>query len=90
MKKVIWKHELTNDGIFNILMPIGAEILALQTQDGKPCLWVLVEPEKEKEVRKFELVGTGHTINEPYYKKYIGTCQLQGGLLVLHLFERLF
>ena len=91
MKKVIWKHRLNIESSFDIQMPIGTEILALQTQNDNPFIWVLVNPdEKNTEIRKFETVGTGEIIEETNDKKYIGTYQSQGGLLVFHVFEKCF
>ena len=88
MRKVIWKYELITQDTLRVLLPIGAEILALQTQNEKPCVWFLVNPDEVKtEVRKFDIVSTGHTIYDANNKKYIGTYQLQGGLLVFHVFE---
>ena len=88
--KVIWKYEIQADEALNIQMPVGAEILAVQTQAGTPCIWVLVDPEeKETETRNFCTIGTGHHILEVEGKTrvYRGTFQLQGGALVFHLFE---
>jgi len=88
MKKVIWKYELETEDLVKVEMPIGAEILALQTQNDKPCLWVSVDPNQKLERRDFQIVGTGHTMfDTSLRRKYIGTYQLQGGLLVFHLFE---
>lgn len=92
MKKTIWKFPVLPD--HNIDMPIGAEILSVQTQNGIPCIWALVDPKAEKEVRKFEIFGTGHELecNENIKRKFIGTFQpyLQMNLgLVFHMFERL-
>lgn len=81
---------------FTIEMIKGAKILTVQTQ---PCpdrfgmvqnvgrIWVLVNhSETEKEKRTFVLIETGQTIDEESHK-YIGTYQVFGGRIVLHLFE---
>lgn len=77
--------------IQSILMPKGAEILTVQTQNGIPCIWALVDIEAEKEPRVFDIFGTGHpvTFDMGVERKYINTFQLKGGALVFHLFERL-
>lgn len=86
MKETIWKFELeTTDNQF-IEIPKGAQLLAVQTQSDKPCLWALVDPNAEKEKRCFEVFGTGHVINSNN-REYIGTYQLNGGNLVFHVFE---
>lgn len=89
MKKSIWKFGLETTDNQEIEMPIGAEILTVQTQHEQPCLWALVHPSAEKEIRHFEVFGTGHEVSYPTGtdRKYIGTYQLHGGSLVFHVFE---
>ena len=70
-------------------MPLNAEILSVQCQ-GNPnfiILWVLVEPEFNKEDRKFLIYGTGDMITELNIK-FLSTIQIDG--LVWHIFERHF
>ncbi len=86
--KEIWKFELEFYSTFQL--PKGAEILTVQLQKDKPCIWVLVDTERELEERHFETFGTGHEIS---YKKgvskiYVGTYQIANGSLVFHVFER--
>lgn len=90
MKKTIWKFEITPN-VNYIMMPIGAEILSVQTQNENPCIWALVEPDNGKEERYFDVFGTGHEVycDMGVDRKFIGTFQMQGGSLVFHLFERL-
>lgn len=72
---------------FTLALPVGAEILCFQMQGETPCIWALVDTGNvSQETRKFRLAGTGHPI-EYTPKKYIGTIQLRGGLLIFHLFE---
>jgi hypothetical protein len=89
MSKTIWKYELEAESLANFQMPIGAEILTVQVQNEKPCMWALVDEDKETEQRCFEIIGTGHTMyrGEDLKRNYIGTFQLHGGSLVFHLFE---
>lgn len=89
MKKTIWKFELETRDDQEIKMPIGAQVLTVQMQFGTPCLWALVDPNKEKETRTFEVVGTGHEIDYSLTTRgYIGTYQLAQGQLIFHVFER--
>jgi len=85
--RTIWKFPITTDGVGR--MPEGAEILSVQTQDGHPYLWALVNPSAPTEDRKFRLYGTGHhTPDSP--GRYWGTFQLKvigDQNLVFHLFE---
>lgn len=91
MKKQIWKFPMASPEQGRIEMPKGAEILTIQTQNETPCIWALVNPENEKEVRYFEVFGTGHEVccDMGVERKYINTFQLKCGALVFHLFERL-
>lgn len=76
----VWKFPVEK----SIEVPIGAEILSLQMQDSRPCLWMLCDTDAPKETRFFLFVGTGHSIE--FEGNYIGTLQTSGGL-VWHLFE---
>ena len=84
--RTVWKYELAIDDYIDVEIPKGAEILTFQVQSDKPYIWCLVDPEAEKEVRRFRFAGTGHSIKEDNLK-YIASCQVQGGILIFHLFE---
>lgn len=92
-KLAVWKFPATRDDDvedqFSIDMPRGAEILAVQMQHGKPCIWALCDTEAKKEPRNFVWVGTGHEYPARFYQglSYVGTIQQAGGNLVFHLFE---
>jgi hypothetical protein len=90
MKKTIWKFEIGTNKII-IEMPKGAEILTIQTQYNVPCIWAMVDPNAEKELRHFEIFETGHEIyfDMGVERKYINSFQLLGGDLVFHVFERI-
>jgi hypothetical protein len=78
------------------LMPHGATVVHVGSQvqpsfaEGRQeewlCLWAIVNPENDKEERKFVVVGTGHPT--PPLEKYLGTAQMKSGF-VWHLFEDL-
>lgn len=84
--KTIWKFEIKNNT--SIEIPTNAEILTCQTQNGIPCLWILVDPEEEKQTRYFNIYGTGYIITEDP-GKYINTFQMQGGMFIFHVFEKI-
>lgn len=86
MNKTIWKFTLTPNTIQPIEMPIGAEIISLQTQHEAACFWAIVDPHSPKEKRHFEVYATGDVIPEAK-RVFIGTFQLSGGNLVFHVFE---
>ena len=88
--KTIYKYILTAKGSQKIPMPMNAEILSIQNQNEQICIWAIVDPKEEKELRHFEIFGTGHPLN---YKTggeatFIGTVQMSSGSLVLHVFEK--
>ena len=90
-KQKIWKFD------FNILatsqtirMPIGAEILTVQIQDGKPYLWAEIDADDkvlaEPEPRYIQVYETGQAmIGMSLDRKYIATIQI--GQTVYHVFE---
>ena len=84
--KAIWKFEIPIGEKVQISMPIGAQIIAFQTQFDKQCIWAIVELGVEFEVRRFVIVGTGQKF-EKIPGQYIGTAQMIVGTLIWHLFE---
>jgi len=80
---------MNNESLLEI--PKGAEILCADTQENTLCLWALVDPEAETEIRTFQIFGTGHPIDcdMGIERNYIGTAQKMGGSLIWHVFERL-
>ena len=84
----IWKFPLRVDDDVRVPMPRGAQVLAVQEQHGAPCIWALVDPEAQKDLRHFRIVGTGHPFEEADAYRHLGTFQMHGGALVFHLFER--
>lgn len=82
----VWKYILTDAEGTEIEMPKDAKIIHFNSQHGMPCIWVLVDPEAPKEIRKFKVYGTGHIINEKIIS-HIGTVPVADGYLVFHAFE---
>lgn len=85
----IHKYDVPEEDYFELELPVGAQILTVQDQFGKPYIWILKDTEQILEMRYFKLIGTGHNFKSSLrkIKQYIGTFQLVGGALVLHLFE---
>jgi hypothetical protein len=87
--KTIYKYPI-QDGFTVLELPKDAEILTVQTQEGKVFVWVLLNTEQPKVKWKFIIKATGENIEEDLSKaNYIGTFQhnrLGGGFLVWHLF----
>jgi hypothetical protein len=71
-------------------MPDGAKILGVDSQGDYPCIWALVDTEKELKPQQFRIVGTGHPIPEPIYLKwYIGSFKIYNGAFVGHVFDEI-
>ncbi len=85
MSRQIWKYPVSGS-CFTIQMPIGARVLSVQNQHGRPQMWALVDPENKTEPREFTFYGTGHPTPR-WPGEFIGTFQLDGGDLVFHLFD---
>jgi len=84
----IWKYKLNIYENGELEMPDGAVPLSVQSQNGQPCLWAMVDPEKELVLRKFRIIGTGHKFNNSFkHSDYIGTFQQAEGFFIWHLFE---
>ena len=82
----IWKYEVPMQDFFEIEMPKDSEVLCVQMQRGKPCIWVrVVDPKSVVEKKVFAIIGTNQYFNDNEYF-YVGTFQL-GEILVWHLFE---
>ena len=85
--KTIWKFELLPDKAPCAMMPRGAKVLCVQTQNGVPCIWALCDEEEQKVTRRFVVLGTGHDADAAIGAEYVGTFQLPGGKLVFHVFD---
>jgi hypothetical protein len=81
----IYKYPISVNDEIVIKMPKDAKVLTVQMQKSEPCIWALVDPDKEEIERRFYLYGTGMTVT--HSESYIGTFQMLNGGLVFHLFE---
>jgi hypothetical protein len=85
MTQTIWKWNLQT-GSTTISMPVHARVLSVQEQCGVVELWALVQPSSPKRSRTFSIYMTGQELyDDPGI--YIGTVQVLGGEIVLHVFE---
>lgn len=85
--KTIYKYTLTTEEMQKIELPEGAEILSVLSQNEEVCMWAMVNPDADKVIRTFAVIGTGWRLITEANLKYIGTVQLNGGKLVFHVFE---
>ena len=85
--EIIWKFPLEIAARQTLEIPSLYRVLHLGIQDKRPCLWVQVNPDHEKEDVTIVCVGTGHPI--PLYDNYghIGTAMTNGGAYVWHFFR---
>ena len=87
--KTVYKYKVFDPiaGAFSggLLQMHPGPILKVDSQNDSVCLWALIDTEKPSVPRRFCLVGTGHEV--PPGCDYIGTAQVYGGELVLHVFE---
>ena len=86
MRILKYPLDLRYGDLHNIIMPAGATILTVQVQYGVLCIWAMCDDRQSSETRHIALYGTGHMIHSNP-GKYIGTVQLNGGGLVLHVFD---
>lgn len=64
--RTIWKFQLPVYGVNRVSMPIDAQIIHVDNQDGKLCVWAEVSfPAPTLEVRLC-VVGTGNPLPDPF------------------------
>jgi hypothetical protein len=89
MKQVIWKFTLKLEGgVQTMMAPRDAEILCAREQHEQVCVWFRGDPTALQTERQIAIVGTGHPAPMRDESRYLGTAMLDGGDLVLHVFER--
>ena len=84
--KTIYKYpiKIVDHQVLNL--PMGAEILTVQTQKGEPFLWAKVDTD-ERETTEVNIYvhGTGHPVRDET-AVYLGTIQQFNGDLIWHVF----
>lgn len=89
MAKTIHKITLKLTDAQEVDLPFGAEMLFAREQHEQLCVWYRCNPTEPKQTRKILICGTGHPAPTAGDSNYIGTGMLQGGMLVLHVFEQI-
>ncbi len=90
--KTVWKFPFVPSNIVELPMPRGALVLDVASQGegpsppGTPCLWALVDPSAETEVRRFRVAGTGHPIAEEL-GRFVGTFGVLAGQASFHVWD---
>lgn len=85
--RTVWKFELPIVDNPAVEMPVGANVLHVETQRNVPRIWALVDPEAKAEHRAFRLLGTGRPRHADELGRFIGSFMMHDGVLVFHLFE---
>ena len=81
--KTIWKFPFEIASFIEVEMPNNPEMLHVELQGWQPCLWAIVDPDNEKRVFSFLLIGTGHPLPDNA-AKHVGTFQQKQ--FVWHMF----
>ena len=86
--KTIWKYELRIEDIQKLEMPKESKILSVQMQHSTPCIWIQCDNSNDMETRNFHTFGTGNPLpNDIDNFTYIGTYQINSGVIIFHVFE---
>lgn len=84
----IFKYELSISDTQVVTVPVGYKVLSVQTQNGVPCMWCLVDKEEPTtEGLLIRMHGTGHPVEDAEHLEFIATFQIGGGSLVYHVFK---
>lgn len=86
MSSTVWKFPLNITDEQTIVAPVDPRILHLGVQNGQPCLWLLVDPTKERVEMKIRILGTGWAPADTTMWLHLGTVFEDGGRLVWHYF----
>lgn len=80
--KTIYKYEIgLNDGV-NICTHTGIKPLSVNIQNGKACMWAMIDTNAHPTIIKIHIIGTGQPI--PLNSAYIDT--IMDGSFVWHFF----
>ena len=82
----IWKFIFDIQDEFRFDLDIEAKVLHVEDQFGRPCMWVLLDPDAPRKMREFKIRGTGQDFDAQGWA-HVGTFQQAQGSLVWHLFE---
>jgi hypothetical protein len=82
----VFKYDLPLFDNVAIHMPLGAQVVKVGTQKGRPFVWALVDPDADIVPHRFALYGTGSDIPEGV-EEHIGTLIMMGDDMVIHVFR---
>ena len=84
--ETIYKYPLTIVDEQDVPMPRNARLLSVQLNRDHVCLWAVVDPDEDIELRRIFCHGTGHDV-DPNATRHLGTVQMRQGTLVFHFFD---
>lgn len=86
----IWKYTLIPATTNIVKMPLGAQILSVDTQNDEIVVYALVDTEENIVTElDFKTYGTGHQIDINIHNyTFLGTAKLQNGSLMFHVFYK--
>jgi hypothetical protein len=87
--RVVHKYPIpSGEHTFDLALPLGAQLLHADLQEGRPVLWALaaVDPDVPVVSRSFVVVETGTPIRA-VVKAHVGTLLFERGSQILHVFE---
>ena len=72
----IRRFDFAMKDVVSVAMPTGAELLHIEEECGRVCLWAIVDESAPTEAREFRLVGDGPVLGAEFLQaKYVGTLQ---------------
>jgi hypothetical protein len=84
--KTIWKFPLEVTDEQTVALKVGANIIGVQLQYGKLCMWAVVDPHEPEYFATVRVVGTGNPFPDADQCHPIGI--VQQGSFVWHVFLR--
>ena len=88
MVKVIYKYEFTTSDMLELDLPVGSEVLHVDSQRDTVCLWVSLDVnEKRSEHRTFQTIGTGHPFKAESMR-HLGTVKTFDDTFIWHIYEK--
>lgn len=89
--KRIWKYKIPLNREIKLFIPKGGEIISVKFRyENDECffnIWVIIDPDKEEEVRSFRVIVTGQISDFDGLKHLCTGVDNQG--FVFHLFEEM-
>jgi hypothetical protein len=82
--RTIWKFAV--EETMQLLLPVDAMVLSIQTQFNAPQMWILLDSDLPKTLRRFIVLPTGVSVPDVPLN-YCGTFQINDGALIFHVFE---